>query len=93
MSAPITKYKTNYSKNRIEAVTVERETDTSVWIGTRRVAKMSTYDAYHDSWSAAHTFLLANAERGIDIARQDLEMANGKLGNIKGMKVPQGDKA
>jgi hypothetical protein len=93
MSAPIRKYKTNFSRNRIEQVAVDRETKTSVFIGTTRCAKVGSYAAYHDSWDEAHAFLMSSAESEVGQARLRLETANGKLGNIKGMKAPQGDTA
>jgi hypothetical protein len=97
----ITKYKTSHYGCRIEAVQVEKETEKAVWIkawtfngaGTgepRRHLKSTSYDSYFDSWEAAHTFLMEKAEDAASDARAALRRANDVLGNVKGMKKPEG---
>ncbi len=83
------KYRTE--SNKIEAMEVERETDKQVVLPakngypSRRENKVSDWRNWHDTWEAAHAFLVANAQRDIDSLRKQLERANGKLGQIKGM--------
>ena len=75
---------------RITAVKVERETESSVWVNGNRRAKESESDIFHDTWDDAHAHLLAAAEENAASARRQLERANGALGNVKGMKKPEG---
>ena len=59
-------------KNLIEKAEVERETESSVWIGGRRSAKISSYECYFDTFGEAKSYLL-------DMARKHLERANGRV--------------
>lgn len=83
------KYRTMFDK--IEALEVERETDKQVvlpardGLRSRRENKVSDWLTWHDTWEAAHAFLVANAEREVETLRMRLEQAKGKLGQIKGM--------
>jgi hypothetical protein len=95
----IIKYRTDHFADKIEKVEVLRETDACVYVpatgyrksgsGERRESKLSDYAQYHDTWADAHAYLLQKAERVVKSARQQLEAANGKLGNIKGMRPPK----
>jgi hypothetical protein len=97
----IVKFKTGFTREPIERVEVLRETKASVYVPTngfqpkgekeRREAKMTEYAQYHDTWEAAHEFLMVRAQAEVAKARRSLELANSKLGNIKGMKPPKGD--
>jgi hypothetical protein len=78
-----------YSPAAIEAVDVERETEQSVWIRGKRLAKRSQYDRFFDSWAKAHAHLLAKAEGELASACRRLDLANSTLGNVKGMKPPK----
>lgn len=86
------KFKTDNIRWGIEAkitpVEVDKETDTSVWIGGRRAYKVSNYEVYHDTWRNAHAYLLSNANVHAKVAQRNLEVANSNLGNVKGMKEP-----
>lgn len=94
----ITKYKTNYSKDKIVEVDVIRETDQSVFVKTlgyqlkgnteHRVSKRSEHECYFDTFEDAKKFLIDAAERRVSWARNSLQDAQDKLGNIKGMKGP-----
>lgn len=53
-----------------------------------RSTRYSSYVCYHDSWESAHAYLITQAEGVVSSARRSLEIAYGKLGNIKGMKKP-----
>ncbi|MFK3738987.1 hypothetical protein [Massilia sp. TN1-12] len=90
----ITKYKTTENSSSIQEVDVIRETASFVYLprfggGERREAKQSSWDYYHDSWEEAHAYLMKLAESHVKAARRELELANGRLGNIKGMKPPE----
>jgi hypothetical protein len=95
MSAPIIKFKRTGDK--IERVECVRESEASVWVAhlshfggkpsePSRVAKNTSYESYHDTWAEAHALLVRRAESAVLGARRNLELANAKLGNIKGMK-------
>lgn len=91
----VIKYRTRTYSSAIEEVEIVRETESSVFIARnsgpeRRNAKVTTYDRYHDTWADAHAYLMVRAEFAVKHARQQLESANGNLGNIKGMKPPAG---
>lgn len=83
------KYRTRFDK--IEALEVERETDKQVVLPARdgcrscRENKVSDWSRWHDTWEAAHAFLIAEATREVESLRMRLEKAKGKLGQIKGM--------
>lgn len=93
----IVKFKTEYDADSIHRVEVVRETKVSVFLARntnrrsdkaeRREAKFGTFDQYHDTWEAAHAYLMEKATEKVVEARYQLERANGKLGNIKGMPV------
>ena len=85
------KYRT-WSKD-IDAVDVIRETEKFVylrgWNGReQRQQKRAVGLNWHDSWEAAHAFIVAKEEKEIESLRSRLERAKGKLGQIKGMKPP-----
>jgi hypothetical protein len=86
----ITKYEARVGLfwGEIKPVEVERETESSVWISGRRQSKRSSYQNYFDSWEEARAFKIEDCEREVAAARRELEYANSKLGNIKGMKKP-----
>lgn len=88
-----TKYKAVHASWRpeIKAVEIERETEHTVTLlDGRRENKVTTWDKYFDSWSEAHAFLMAKAEEKVEAAREKLQRARDVLGNIKGMKKPEG---
>lgn len=83
------KYKTNgWGRNPIVEVEVDRETESSVVIAGRRRAKVSAYEAYHDSWEDAKAYLMDGAEKSLKSARRKLEEAQGYYGNVKGLNNP-----
>jgi hypothetical protein len=90
------KYKTDrYAPTKIEVVEVLRETEKTVYrasvcIGRPeyREAKKTEYHQYHDTWEAAHAHLLKRATTVLENARAGLALAQGTLGNVKGMKPP-----
>lgn len=86
------KYRTRFEK--IEALEVDRETEHMVFLPAqggsrpRQEHKVSDWSNWHDSWDAAHAFLVAQAERNVEALRMNLAQAKGRLGQIRGMKPP-----
>ena len=83
------KYRTRC--NEIEAFEVVRETANHIILlgGNdleQRMNKVTALTNWHDTWEEAHNFLTSRAQADIDSLRMRLTAANGKLGQIKGMK-------
>jgi len=74
---------------KIEVVEIERETESSVWVRGNRLGKITESHVYHDSWAAAHSYLLEKAKGKVEYARRQLEEHKSYLGNVKGMKNPE----
>lgn len=82
----------------IKRVECTRETESSVWVmedtaGWGRPPKMEERrrvkgNDYHDTWEAAHAFLLERAELKLQHARSTLQRAQAHYGNAKGMRKP-----
>ena len=91
----ITKYKTKCAGADIQAVEVLRETMLCVFVqrygtGTEfRANKITEWHQYHDSWEAAHQYLMDKAERRLAEARRSLQLAQSFLGNVKGLRKPE----
>jgi hypothetical protein len=81
-------YKVNKWYERVDAVRVERSTDKCVWVNGSRRARISDYEQFFQTWAEAHAALMEIAESRVCSARRALELANGFLGNVKGMKGP-----
>jgi hypothetical protein len=75
--------------SRIQVIEVERETDNSVWEDGRRLAKVTDGHEIHDTWEEAHARLTEIAEKKLENARRALDLAQGFVGNVKGLKKPQ----
>ena len=73
----------------IEVVEVERETESSVWVNGSRRKRSGGRDRYFDEWKDAHEWLIELAQRKLDDAKVALQRAQGRMGNIKGMKPPE----
>ena len=82
------KFKASPWNTTIQQVEVERETEHCVWIRGRKNTKNSDFASYHDSWNEAKAFILAEAEDKAASLRRQLDIANSKIENIKGMKEP-----
>jgi len=81
------KYKADRSWNpKITTIQADKETESSVWINGRMSRKMASCEAYFDTWDGAKAWLLEWAEDNAASARRNLESANAKLGNVKGIK-------
>jgi hypothetical protein len=96
------RYRTIRSSIDIEEHEITRETGKSVWfmaksfcIGResapveRKAAKVSDWHRWHDTWEAAHAYLLQRAEEKLKGARRALQLAQSEHGNVVGMKKPQ----
>jgi hypothetical protein len=89
----MTKYKTTSCRWDVEAeitpVEVERESDACIWIGGRRLKKVTDYEIFHDSWDEAYAFMLKKATEKVERAREALvtfEQAKVALDNLKLMR-------
>lgn len=73
------RYQTTRWDIKIEEIEVIRETESFMIVPTegrrkeRREAKHSEYHLYHETWEAAHTYLLQRAEERVGQARNVLE--------------------
>lgn len=94
------KYKTEIYANTITEIDVTKETAKSVWvmeefwrmsggplIQERKHPKEGSTN-YHDTWDAAHQFLMRRATEKLADARRELQLAQSEFGNVKGMKPP-----
>lgn len=72
--------------NTIAPVRIERFTQNSVWINRRRQARAGSWGTYYPTWEEAHAVALERARLGVIHARNSLQVAEGKYGNVKGMK-------
>jgi hypothetical protein len=94
------KYKTSAYSDRIEVVEFVSETAKTCVIvfnwnkqrHERKVVKMSDTDQYHDTWAAAHAYLLARAETKVLAAAEAVNDAQVALKVIDAMKPPKGAK-
>ncbi|OHD28242.1 MAG: hypothetical protein A2Y38_25295 [Spirochaetes bacterium GWB1_59_5] len=76
----------------ISPLAILRETEKTVTVDyngkERRINKVSDYDVIHDTWEAAHEFLIKKGEHHVERLRMELESAKSQLVNIRGMKNP-----
>ncbi len=78
----------------INPIEVIRETEKCVYVidyngQPRRQMKENRYEQVHETWEAAHKFLMDAQQEKVDYLRKQLETANGRLGQIKGIKKPE----
>lgn len=88
MIVTTTWYRTWLAFNEIVPVEIERSTENSVWIKERRVQRTGSYQEYWPTWEEAHARLVKAAEDDLVQARLALQRAEGRLGNIRGMRSP-----
>ena len=79
---------TLWYRSLIREIEVERETESSVWIKGRRLAKFSNYEKYFSTWEDAHTFLLFEANKRKDLAERNLNDANRTIEKVLAMEKP-----
>lgn len=77
---------TNTWSNQITQITVGKFTDSSVWVRGQRNARKTISQLYAPTWDEAHSFLMEHWNAQVLAARRQLEYANGRHGNVKGMK-------
>lgn len=92
-------YKTDFrSSFRIERLEVVKETKATITVLEKDLFQHKDHEhkyvkaserAFHDTWADAKSTLVEQAERKVQWARRQLELAQSVLGNIKGMKEPQ----
>lgn len=76
----------------VQAVQVESYTAGFVVLqGEKRRTKRVTegYHCYFQTWKEARDHQLRKAEAGVQAARLLLQKAEGRLGNIKGLRPPE----
>lgn len=86
-----------YGTPQIKPVQVARATEHKVvvieqWFGRapveRKRDKTAAAEIFRPTWEECHAWLLDNAEARVKSMRLQLGAANGRLGNIKGMRKP-----
>ena len=86
------KYKTGRCFYDVSAsiyeVEIERETESSVWIGNRREAKKCEWHTYHDTWGIAHKYLTRKANEKVEAAKTKLEAAIKNRDEVLRMEPP-----
>jgi hypothetical protein len=95
------KYKASYHwEPRIIGVEITRETKSSVFFLSKTPKgselterKFTTYHRYFDTFEEAKAFLAETYQRKVDSKRRELEVAKSYLGNVKGMKDNDQDRA
>jgi hypothetical protein len=81
-------WRTSSWGKRIEPVTIERLTDSSVWINGRRHLIKSAYDNYFPEWEDAHRHLLGKAEARLEQVKRDLTFCQCTVDELKALKKP-----
>lgn len=72
---------------RILPVQIERSTASSVWIRGSRYSRTG-WRSYFPTWAEAHAHCVEKVEAELAAARRQLEYAQGRHGQVKGMKPP-----
>ena len=97
MSETTTWYGIERWSDGIKPVSVVKETEKTISIvgkygGNRavRTDKVGNSERYFRTWEEAHAYLLSRCQSHVENARRQLEKANSTLGNVKGMKKPEG---
>lgn len=89
------RYKTTRWYIEIEEIEVIRETDNFIIFADenrynrkkeQRAAKRSEFHLYHETWEAAHAYLLERAKNRIDQSQSELNKFIGELKIIESMK-------
>lgn len=88
MTEGIIKYHATLYNGKIQERLITKETELSVWDRGHRRSKCCITDAYFDSWEEAKNYLLVDANHDLVTARLSLNRAQGRVGNIEGMKNP-----
>lgn len=82
-------YKAEYFYTpRIVVKEVKRETEHKVFYDLTNELKVALHHQWFRTWDEAHSHLIEQMERQVEIARNSLQRAHDHLGNVKGMKPP-----
>jgi hypothetical protein len=73
-------------RREIEPVSVERSTESSVWVKGRRCARITGWGAYYPTWQEAKDALVAAAEKRVASATAALTYANEQLAKMKSLE-------
>jgi hypothetical protein len=73
----------------IISVVVERATDKCVWVKGRRHPRISSYESYYPTWGAAYQDLVRLQTEKVNGYRNQFQVAERKLADLKGMKKPE----
>ena len=83
-----TKYKaTTGHYPRVEVVVIDRESDSSVWIKGRRLAKLNSPESYFETFEEAKTHLIACATDDVNTAKARLEYKTAFLCKVHELVV------
>lgn len=82
----MTKYRSRWQE--IEAVEVERETESCVWINGRKNNKRTDYECYHDTPEHAKAWIISQAQKEVAAAERQLRCAQEKLSKAQNAKLP-----
>ena len=93
MAEPNIKYlAVGYGSQKIRALICSKETSKFAWLedfyvggGARKLLKESQV---FNTWAEAHAELTRRAEERLNLARLQLQQAQGFAGNVRGMKEP-----
>lgn len=72
--------------NDIRVVTIDKETEASVWVGGNRRAKITEYENYFDTWQEAKDCIVANARSELRRAKMRVDRARSKLQSAEKLK-------
>lgn len=82
-------YKTNRHSLEITPVTVERETEKTLWINGRQTRRYGNYETFHYSFDSAKKHLLIQAEIKMRRAQAMMTQAKRDLREIKALEETQ----
>lgn len=71
---------------RIDEIEVDRETDSSIWVNGRRLAKFTEWHNHYDTWDKAHTALMERQQSRCESLRRNLGYSEMRLDSIKMMR-------
>lgn len=76
-------YKTVRLSPKVEIVNIEKATDSSVWIGSRRRNRISEWECYFETLDDALTHLRTGLEDRVASLKRDMSVAQSALGEVK----------
>lgn len=79
-------------KEFIKAVEVEKFTDKTVWIRSRRYSRSSQFDNYFPTFEEAKEFVVEKFKRRLQSSKDNLYRCEADLQKIKNQEVPMKEK-